>query len=306
LIVVPASGDLFRLAYPDGTAAVTYTNWNRVGQPRELYDASGKHELTYDYASRLVSDYCPSGLVAGVTVAHHFDPQYGRDYLEVSGSGFTLHHDFGYDPYVRLNMVSNGAQAALYGYLPNSDRLQTTAFHSSGSPVMTTTRAWEWGERLSSIHNPVGTPSTASVTSHSYLYDALHRRTQATLEDGSSWQYEYNDRNELTGGKRSWQDWTPVAGQQFEYAFDNIGNRTSSKAGGDANSANLRTTTYAANALNQYTTVTTPGYKDVLGAALATNSVTVNSGSCSRKGEYFNTSTAKSPWPTAAPPCGRA
>jgi hypothetical protein len=33
-------------------------------------------------------------------------PQYGRDYLEVSGSGFTVHHDFGYDPYVRLNMVS--------------------------------------------------------------------------------------------------------------------------------------------------------------------------------------------------------
>ena len=26
--------------------------------------------------------------------------------------------------------------------------------------------------------------------------------------------------------ERSWQDGTPVAGQQFEYAFDDIGNRT--------------------------------------------------------------------------------
>jgi RHS repeat-associated protein len=108
------------------------------------------------------------------------------------------------------------------------------------------------------------------------------------LEDGSRWQYAYNDRNELTAGKRSWQDWSPVCGQRFEYACDHIGNRTSAASGGDVNGANLRTTTYAANALNQYTTVTTPGYKDVLGAALATNSVTVNSGSCSRKGEYFH------------------
>ena len=30
-----------------------------------------------------------------------------------------------------------------------------------------------------------------------------------------------------------WSDWTPVAGQQFEYAFDDIGNRKSTKSGGD-------------------------------------------------------------------------
>jgi YD repeat-containing protein len=99
--------------------------------------------------------------------------------------------------------------------------------------VVAAEREWEWGERLASIQNLVGTPSTASVSSHSYLYDSMHRRTPATLEDGSRWQYDYNDRHELIGGKRYWADWTPMAGQQFEYAFDNIGNRTSSKADGD-------------------------------------------------------------------------
>ena len=53
------------------------------------------------------------------------------------------------------------------------------------------------------------------MSAHSYLYDAVHRRTQATLEDCSRWQYAYNDRNEVTAGRRSWADWTPVAGQQF-------------------------------------------------------------------------------------------
>jgi len=40
----------------------------------------------------------------------------------------------------------------------------------------------------------------------------------------------------------------------------------------DTNGANLRTT---------------PGYENIVGVAIATNSVTVNSGSCDRKGEYY-------------------
>jgi len=224
-------------------------------------------------------------LVAGVTVSNHFNAKYGRDYLEAQSGAFTLHHDFGYDGYGRLNMVSNGAQAAIYSYLPGTDRLQSTAFHSSGSPVMTTTRAWQFGERLQSIANVA---NAAAVSSHCYLYDAIHRRTQANMEDGSVWKYDYDDRNELTAGRRYWADWSPVSGQRFEYAYDSIGNRTNAASGGDVNGANLRTTTYAVNNLNQYTTVTTPGYKDILGVALATNSVTVNSGSCDRKGEFFH------------------
>jgi RHS repeat-associated protein len=116
----------------------------------------------------------------------------------------------------------------------------------------------------------------------------VHRRTQATLEDSSIWKYAYNDRDELISGKRYWADWAPVSGQQFEYAYDNIGNRTSAKSGGDTGGSNLRTATYGANALNQYTNITTPGYKDIIGASMATNSVTVNGNATDRKVEYFH------------------
>src|SRR5258708_36489117 len=67
-----------------------------------------------------------------------------------------------------------------------------------------------------------------------------------------------------------------------------MGNRTSAASGSDVNGASLRTATYTANALNQYTSVTTSGYKDILGVALATNSVTVKSSSTDRKIEYFH------------------
>jgi hypothetical protein len=52
----------------------------------------------------------------------------------------------------------------------------------------------------------------------------------------------------LTTGKRYWSDDTPVAGQQFAYAYDDIGNRTTSSAGGDDTGANLRSSTYTSTA----------------------------------------------------------
>ena len=122
-------------------------------------------------------------------------------------------------------------------------------------------------------------------------YIRLNRRTQATLEDGSFWQYGYDDRDEVTSAKRNWSYFsttTPVSGQQFGYAYDNIGNRLTAAFGGDTNGANLRTVSYVANSLNQYTNIVTPGTKEIIGAALATNGVTVNGGTADRHGEYFH------------------
>ena len=79
----------------------------------------------------------------------------------------------------------------------------------------------------------------------------------------------------------------PVAGQQFDYAFDDIGNRKQTKSGGDQSGANLRPANYTNNLLNQITSRDVPGYVDILGAGIATNSVTVNGQTAYRKGEYF-------------------
>ncbi len=76
-------------------------------------------------------------------------------------------------------------------------------------------------------------------------------------------------------------------GQQFDYAFDTIGNRTQTLAGGDQNGANLRLASYTNNSLNQITSRGVPGAVDVMGDALATNSVTVNGQTAYRKVEYF-------------------
>jgi RHS repeat-associated protein len=283
-------GDLTAQEYSDGTPNVYFNSYNRAGQPRQIVDGSGTTELAYDYASRLVTSFGNGGLLNGITVSNHFNPNYGRDSVSVLNSGTTvLKDDFVYESASgRLSSVGSGACLAIYGYVPNSDLLQTTTCSSNGTTVLTTTRTWDYGMRLRSIANVVG---SAPVTSHSYQYDALNRRTQATLEDGSFWKYGYDDRDELTNANRSWSYFsttTPVSGQQFSYAYDSIGNRQTAGFGGDTNGANLRTISYTANSLNQYTNILTPGYENILGAALATNSVTVNGSAADRKAEYFH------------------
>src|SRR5262249_41053098 len=105
--------------------------------------------------------------------------------------------------------------------------------------------------------------------------------------DDSFWIYEYDSLGQVKSGKRYWSDQTPVAGQQFEYSFDDIGNRKNTHSGGDELGANLRLANYSANNLNQYTSRDVPGFLDIMGMAMSTNPVTVNSLSPYRKGEYF-------------------
>lgn len=70
-------------------------------------------------------------------------------------------------------------------------------------------------------------------------------------EDGTYWVYQYDSLGQVTSGKKYWLDGTPVAGQQFTYNFDTIGNQTQTRAGGDATGSSLRLANYTNNLLNQ-------------------------------------------------------
>ncbi|MEI2725047.1 MAG: hypothetical protein V9H26_16470 [Verrucomicrobiota bacterium] len=55
-----------------------------------------------------------------------------------------------------------------------------------------------------------------------------------------------NPLGQVVSGKKYFSDGTPVPSQQFEYGFDDIGNRTATKAGGDSLGTGLRSAAYAA------------------------------------------------------------
>jgi|GEM_PF-7092409 len=102
--------------------------------------------------------------------------------------------------------------------------------------------------------NPVGRhsvgPTGSTLSSFRYSYNEANQRVRVDLADGSFWIYEYNLLGQVRSGRRYWADGSPVAGQQFEYGIDDIGNRTVARRGGDENGWNLRQSLYTANLLN--------------------------------------------------------
>ena len=93
-------------------------------------------------------------------------------------------------------------------------------------------------------------------------------------------------RNYFNGGDA-------VAGQWFEHTYDNIGNLTNKKRGGNKDGTGLNSSDFTANSLNQYTSVDIPNSINIVGQAQATASVKVskNNGTeytAERQGTYFH------------------
>jgi RHS repeat-associated protein len=195
---------------------------------------------------------------------------------------------YGYDNGGRLQTVSQGGSTATYDYLPNSPLVNHVTFTHNSATWMTTTKQYDRLNRLQSIASAAsGSAAPPSPLSYVYTYNAAGQRIRATLADDSYWVYTYDSLGQVTAGKRYWQEGTPVTGQQFEYGFDTIGNRTSTGAGGDASGGHLRYAGYTANSLNQYVSRTVPRGFDILGLVAVTNTVSVNGQTPYRKGEYF-------------------
>jgi hypothetical protein len=159
-------------------------------------------------------------------------------------------------------------------------------FKQSGTTRMTTTKQYDYLNRLTQISSAPSASYTLPVT-FNYNYNTANQRTKDTLADGSYWIYGYDSLGQVTNGVKYFSTGTPVPGQQFDYTFDTIGNRTKTMAGGDTNGANLRVANYYANNLNQLTNRDIPAYVDIMGASILTNAVTVNGHTAYRNQEYF-------------------
>ena len=280
---------------------------------------------TYDYAGRMATMTTWQNFAANSGAAvttWNYDPYQGflagKVYADGNGPTYTYDADlrrttlaalngttplttttYGYDHASRLLTVNDGNNnVATYSYLANSPLVGQIVFTKSGSVRMTTTKQYDDLNRLTQISSAPSGSGLLPLT-YAYTYNNANQRTKNTFSDGSHWVYQYDSLGQVTSGKRYWSDGTPVAGQQYDYAFDTIGNRTQTQSGGDTNGLNLRVANYSANLLNQYTGRTVPGTNDIIGAALLGTNVTVNGVAADRKAKYFHgtagTNNASSP-----------
>lgn len=272
------AGELETQTYNDGiTPPVTYT-YDRAGRPETATDGPGTRTFTWRDDGQLDLETHGAGSFSGLKVDPEYDTLARRNGVAVVNGATSLHAvTFGYDEASRLKTVTQGAFSAVYGRETMSDRIQTITHKNGTADVAVTSRGVDNLGRLTSIGTVRG---EVTARSFGYGYNAANQRTGVTWEDGSKWAFGYDTLGQVTSGARRWADDSLVAGQQFGYEFDSIGNRATATRNG-------RTATYTPDTLNQYDQKTVPGFVDVTGEATASANVTVNNEPTSRKGTYF-------------------
>ncbi len=253
----------------------------RPGRLTNILQGSINQTKVYNDAGSLLRESYAGGPLHGVGVTNVYDHLWRR--TNVATAATSIAYD--YDEASRMEGVSDGVNSATYAFLANSPLVAQLTFATNGTPVMTTTKGYDFLNRLT--NTTTLSAGLEPLDTHVYVYNTANQRTSVTNLDGSYWVYSYDTMGQVTSGKKYWSDGSTVAGQQFDYTFDDIGNRQST-------TRDTRSATYTPNTVNQYTSRTVPGYVNVLGTA--TNMATVSLwspestalyASTTRKGEYF-------------------
>jgi RHS repeat-associated protein len=280
------AGELKTVVYSDGTPALTnfYDNLARLTSAANVVMTD---TLAYDLVGDLLTESFSGGPLNGLCVSNQFDNFLRRTNCSVLGATTSAQATYAYDKASRLQSAADGTgNSATYSYVANSALVGQIAFTNGNAWRMTTTKQYDDLNRLTQISSAPGGSYTLPLT-FNYNYNAANQRTEDTLADGSYWVYKYDSLGQVTNGCKYFASGTPVPGQQFDYTFDTIGNRTETMSGGDTNGANLRVANYTNNALNQVTSRDVPAYVDVMGASILTNAITVNGQTAYRNQEYY-------------------
>ncbi len=230
-------------AYSDATPSVSQT-YDALGRVVSAADAAGTRTFAYDAYGAVSSE---TQSATGTTLAFARDV-HGRETSATLKRGATLLgiSARSYDAAAgRLSGASFGGIAFAWNYLTGTNFVSSLTI--ADGAVMTKTLAYTAGRNLiSSI--AYANADGALIAKRDYGYDALERvnsrvQTRGNGESATTRTdaFGYNTRSELTSAT--------LGNAAYAYAFDYIGNRNSASEAGTQ-------LAYAANALNQYSTIT--------------------------------------------------
>ena len=195
---------------------------------------------TYDDAGRVLTDSqkITAASATPYTVGYGYDGD-GRLASLVYPDGTTVGYD--YNNRGELSSVTNGGPPPVVTYARNLDGSIASIIRENG--VSTVNSYDNLGRLLGTSH---GSPGVA-LGGEGYTLDAMSRRTSRTRPDGSVDTFGYDAAGEVTAASYTNNTSTQT------FAYDLVGNRLQSSRG--LQSASVEITNYTANALNQYTSV---------------------------------------------------
>ena len=229
------------VSYSDSTPGIQYA-YNCLNQLTQVTDASGSRTITYTPYNEPDTDSITIG-GASCQLQEHYDT-YGRSsgYTLKQGTDVLQGASQGYEANGRLagaGIVHGGEeQTFAYGYLPGSSLPSSLAMPNG---IVRELAYEEHRDLAVAISCRLG---ETALVSRSQSYDALGRPVTRTQQRGTEAtrtdSFSYNGRNELTGAT--------LGTAPYGYSYDNIGNRKTARELAEE-------LTYAANELNQYTSI---------------------------------------------------
>ena len=231
-----AAGQVTRQTFANNTF-ITFA-YDARGNLTTVTDGSQVTTYTYNYAvdgDRLKRITYPNG-----RYLDYLYDSFGRRTRMTDQDGYQTRYE--YDTAGRLYRLRDASDALLvtYTYDP-SGRLSRV---DKGNGTFTT-YDYDAAGQLLSLKN--WRNATTLNSKFDYIYDSRGRRvTQATLD--GTWTYGYDGTGQLTRAVFASLNTAAIPNQDLQYFYDAAGNRTKTVLNGV-------TTLYAANNLNQYTSV---------------------------------------------------
>ncbi len=199
-------GLLNSVTYSDSTPGVT-TAYDRLGRKSSITWNAMTDSLTNNLANQLVDESFAGGNLNGLTITNVYDSDLRRTAMKMfNGSTSILTDNFGYDAASRLSSVTDqNNNSASYSYLANSPLVSQIALKQSGTTRMTTTKQYDYLNRLTQISS---SPSASYVSplTYNYNYNPANQRTKDTLADGSYWDYGYDSLGQVTNACKYWSN----------------------------------------------------------------------------------------------------
>lgn len=251
-----------------GTDANTGTGNYTTSQAITYDPQTGAPSLAYDSSHRWLKNVKLGQTSHNLGRSTGFEVKVGTANTVVSSQAYS------YDAATsRLQGVSSADLVSALSLLPGAETLQGVSVSRAGNVVHSRNLSVDLLGRTVGVNNKAGASlsALASIASVGHKYDSAGRRDDAQREDGTWWDYSYNDRSEITGAIKRTSANDLVPGLSFGYTYDDMGNRATSTSG-TGTGASPRT--YGRNRLNQYTSLTHDGRVNVL--ARADTSLTAN------------------------------
>ncbi|MEM9446578.1 MAG: RHS repeat-associated core domain-containing protein [Verrucomicrobiota bacterium] len=276
------AGQLEDTTYSDGTTDIIRT-YDRAGRLATVQDDAGTHTLTHAFDGGLEQTIISgSGVLSGTTLNPGYDAWGRRNNFAIPTSSISQSMTYNAST-GRLSSFAQDANLVTYGYEPESNLIKTMTSNNGSSDVLTKTKTFDTISRMSSFSVNSGTLSLTNDL------DALNRRITTNRQDGTYWDYFYNDRNEVVSASQHFSNDEFMPGRNFSYTYDHIGNRlTFEDQSAQPNSGPFD---YTANQLNQHVDREVSNFKWITGTADSAAYVTINGNLADRMGPdgaYFS------------------